>query len=266
VITVVSTASAQGFKTYGKRFMESFLTYWPTEGIRFLFYVESYVLNAEVEMDNVLVDQILARVEVHDLIEAKWLTRFKRDHARNPHANGSGGYRWDGIRFAHKVAAILAADQLCTDDHLLWLDADIVTHNPVDETAIKSWLPDPAWLSWLDRDKSVIGWPECGFLLFNRNHKLHRMAMMTMYDAYSSGRVLGLPETHDSYVWKWLVENLSMPVRDLSGPGFKTMHPLINSPLGHWFDHLKGSRKLVGHSYPSDLYVPRHEDYWEKIL
>jgi hypothetical protein len=251
VITVVSTASKVGLVTYGERFLDTFTRYWPYE--RLIFYTEGYKYVSE-------------RIEFRDLSEAKWLTRFKQDHARNPHANGSGGYRWDGIRFAHKVAAILAADQLCTDDHLLWLDADIVTHNPVDETAIKSWLPDPAWLSWLDRDKSVIGWPECGFLLFNRKHPLHRMAMMTMYDAYSSGRVLGLPETHDSYVWKWLVENLSMPVRDLSGPGFKTMHPLINSPLGHWFDHLKGSRKLVGHSYPSDLYVPRHEDYWEKIL
>lgn len=252
MITVVSTASKQGLLTYGECFLDSFTRYWPYE--RLIFYTDGYKYTSE-------------RIEFHDLYQSSsWLARFKQEYANHPRANGQGGYRWDAIRFSHKVAAILAADDLCTDDHLLWLDADIVTHNAVTEEAIKSWLPGKAWLSWLDRNPKVIGWPECGFLLFNRNHRLHRTAMMMMFDLYYTGRVLNLPETHDSYVWKWLVEGLGVDTTNLSGPGFGTMHPLINSPLGHWFDHLKGSRKLVGHSYPGDLHIKRDEAYWKGIV
>lgn len=254
MLTVVTTCNKAGYETYGKRFLASFAEHWPPD-VRLLFYTEGFTLDHP-------------RAEAHDLHESEpWLYVFKAAYRDHPRANGRGGYRWDAIRFSHKIAAIAAADRICEDKYLLWLDADIVTHNPVDIMSVMAWLPDAGynagWLSWLDRDKTVIGWPECGFLLFNRNHPRHHLAILTMVDMYSSGRVLSLPETHDSYVWKWLVNDLGLYVRNLSGiDGFRTMHPLINSPLGHWFDHLKGSRKFVGRSHHSDLIKPRSEEYW----
>ena len=41
-------------------------------------------------------------------------------------------------------------------------------------------------------------------------------------------------------------------------------HPMINSDLGKYFDHLKGDRKEVGKSNkPKDLKVKRTESYWQ---
>ena len=39
-------------------------------------------------------------------------------------------------------------------------------------------------------------------------------------------------------------------------------HPLINSVLGKWLDHMKGVRKGEGRSRASDLMVARTESYW----
>jgi hypothetical protein len=209
------------------------------------------------------------RAEAHDLLHAApWLGEFKHRYRNEPRANGQRrGYRWDAIRFAHKVAAIAAANKLCSDGHLLWLDADIITHSPIDEAAIASWAPgNGVWLSWLDRNARIIGYPECSFLCFNRLYPFHRVALDWLIWFYTTGLVLTLPETHDSYVFQHMVKELDLPVRSLSGDGYNTMHPLVNSPLGQWFDHLKGNRKSAGHSYRSDLLNPRPEPYWKGRL
>jgi hypothetical protein len=39
-------------------------------------------------------------------------------------------------------------------------------------------------------------------------------------------------------------------------------HPLINSVLGKWMDHMKGVRKEEGRSRTKDLMVNRTEGYW----
>jgi hypothetical protein len=44
-----------------------------------------------------------------------------------------------------------------------------------------------------------------------------------------------------------------------------SMHPFINGPLGHYMDNLKGPRKRQGHSYRSDLIIPRTEAYWQSL-
>ena len=42
-------------------------------------------------------------------------------------------------------------------------------------------------------------------------------------------------------------------------------HPLINSELGKWIDHMKGARKNTKKSLPKDLMVNRTEAYWNEI-
>ena len=40
-------------------------------------------------------------------------------------------------------------------------------------------------------------------------------------------------------------------------------HPLINTVLGKWIDHMKGDRKTTGKSLPKDIMVKRKEGYWQ---
>jgi hypothetical protein len=82
-----------------------------------------------------------------------------------------------------------------------------------------------------------------------------------------------LEEWHDSFVFGDIVnkmKQLAPNVLDYSaevvlreaktgGGG----HPLINTKLGQWIDHMKGNRKNTGKSLSKDLMVARKEDYWQ---
>jgi hypothetical protein len=77
-----------------------------------------------------------------------------------------------------------------------------------------------------------------------------------------------MKEWHDSFVFFEIVKefrnikgfdegnlsNIAMP-----GEG----HPIINSKIGAYIDHMKGERKVRGKSDKKDLKVQRTEDYWK---
>jgi len=93
-----------------------------------------------------------------------------------------------------------------------------------------------------------------------------------MYEDADNG-IFRLVEWHDSFVFGHIIKNL-IPVNNnvldysaemylkeaKSGGGG---HPLINTVLGKWIDHMKGARKNTGKSKSSDIMVNRKESYWK---
>jgi hypothetical protein len=82
------------------------------------------------------------------------------------------------------------------------------------------------------------------------------------YDNAEAG-ILTLTEWHDSFVFdvirsKTKLTELNWSAGLIKGEG----HPLINCEWGAYLDHLKGERKTLGKSKPSDLIVNRKETYW----
>lgn len=259
MLTVVTTCSAEGLVLYGRRFLTSFEQNW-TRSVDLVVLADGWD-KSDLGFDS-------TRVVVADLYkESPWLGAFVERHRNNPRANGSRGVRWNAVKFAHKVAAVLACEKMHEfpnmAQHMLWMDADTVTHNRVTGADISTWLPDPWWLSWLDRSPNVINYPECGFLLFNRFAPFHRMALEYIQELYEKDTIFELSETHDSFIWQHTVQHFGIGTRSLSGKGFYTMHPFIHSELGAWFDHLKGeSRKKEGRTPKRELLFPRSEEYW----
>lgn len=272
MMTVVTSFSRKGWKQYGGKFIETFKANWP-EDVRLLVYVDDF-LPEEIAS--------IPRGEVRDLYnESSWLTDFLDRHSANPFAHGKGGggttarktgYRYDCCKFAHKVAAVIAANLEIVDPYMLWLDADTITHSKITLSDLTQFVPTPAWLSWLQRDKGperapsghTLRYPECGFLLFDRSHSVHNDNMRRMMLLYTSDKVLTLDETHDSFVWQYLVKITNSPVKDISGERNHSSHVFINSPLAQWFDHLKGhARKMRGRT-PSQEHVARLDHpYWK---
>ncbi|WP_157633377.1 hypothetical protein [Rhizobium leguminosarum] len=241
----ISTFNRAGLDLYGRRMVRSFHEHWPRE-VSLRVYSEGW-------------DALdCFGPEVVDLASASpWLGAFK---SRNRN-KAFRGFRWDAVRFSHKAAAVCHAASTIDADVLIWLDGDIVTHAPLTIGDLEALAPvGDEWISWLDRTSM---YPECGFYMLNRRHENH-LAFLSAFDAmYVTDALYGLAEYHDSYVLQQVVERERAAAKSLSGAGRATTHPLVNGPLGKWFDHLKGTRKREGRSRLSDLHTPRREGYWQ---
>lgn len=240
----ITTFNADGLNLYGRRMVSSFCQFWPRD-IPLTVYAEGW-------------HETLQRARIVDLpLSAPWLADFKHRHKGKPTNN----YRMDAVRFSHKIAAVLHAAKMVDADVLIWIDGDVTTHSPVMRMDLEELAPERfQWLSWLARDAM---YPECGFYMMNLKHLRHADAMSDLEAMYVKDKLFDLPEWHDSFVLEQVVKRCDIGVKSISGAGAKTMHPMINGPLGKWFDHAKGNRKKAGRSSARDLVKPRQEAYWQ---
>lgn len=250
---VVTTTNAAGWEQTGRRMAQSFVDQWQTGG-KLVIYAEDF----EPDVDGCETRRM-----------PSWLADFKAQNENTPAYNGRRGartydYRFDAIKFSHKVAALTDFAEPISEGVAIWLDADTFTHAPVTADWLEKLFPPPAYLAWLDRLNSH---PECGFMMFRCSHPYHVNFMQAFRNLYTSGQIFKLRETHDSYAMQHLVSAKLMhgkipPPVSLSGDT-RWHHPFVNGPLGERIDHMKGPRKKEGRSRARDLRRPRSEAYWQ---
>lgn len=261
---VITTCNLKGWSEYGRRMVRSFVRYWPND-VTLVLYAEDFEPDFDgMQPANVIVAGFplwfLRWKERH----AEHLDAHGRDPQRNPPRRKAYNFKRDCVKFAHKVAAIVDGALDEPAETVIWIDADTVTHQPVDQEWLYKLFPlnSPAYMAWLDRLRP---YPECGFLMFRTGHSEHERFMDQMRRVYESDLVFKLPETHDSYVFQQIVKScrFSEPY-SLSGPGGRTKHHVfVNSPLAERLDHLKGERKKKGRT-PSREAGGRSEPYWRR--
>jgi hypothetical protein len=127
---------------------------------------------------------------------------------------------------------------------------------------LNNFIPEDTDIGYLGREGK---YSECGFYSMNLKSPAVQEFLrkfQQMWDDAETG-IFTLPEWHDSFVFD--VVRQSMPLKEtnwskgiIKGEG----HPLINSELGAYIDHLKGNRKQTGKSRRSDLVTQRKELYW----
>jgi hypothetical protein len=261
--TVITTFNSQGYKQYGQHMIQTFLANWPADVV------------LTVYAEDCKVEELAPNLVVRDLGTVRELTQFKNKWRHVPQANGDvssdpvrsrrkdagKGFKWDAVRFAHKVYSIFDAAKKINSDYLIWMDADMVCHSAVtvqdlDRLCTKD-------LCFLGRRGK---YSECGLYAMNLQSKKIKEFLSTFqhyYDHAESG-IFTLDEWHDSFVFDEIRKQVSVDSRDwsshlISGEG----HPLINSEWGAYLDHLKGSRKLIKRSPIRDLIQPRTESYWQ---
>ena len=265
-ITVITTMSQSGYGQYGKRMIETFDKYWPSN-IKLKVYYEW--MPTQTKFSN--------RVEWIDLNQScPHLGEFKQRHRSNPHANGlkpgadpesKRSYLWDAVKFAHKSYCVSHAALNATSDLIVWLDADVVTHSAIPEGFIESLLPQDNYCSYLGRQKI---YPECGFVIYDTRSSYNQSFMEDWQDMYRTDLLFNELEYHDSYLF-WVLQKRyaerGMKSFNISEghPHRPGVHVFINSPLGQYMDHLKGKRKKDGHSKASDIYYEQTAEYWNKI-
>jgi hypothetical protein len=263
--TVCTTFNESGYKQYGQRMIQTFLKNWPAE-VALVVYAEGCAVAESA--DNLI---------VHEITVVDALTTFKSVWKDVPRANGDvstdpvrsrrrdagKGFKWNAVRFAHKVYSIFHCARTFSTDWLIWMDADTVCHSAVT-------LPDLDRLCPPDRDLCYLGrqgkYSECGLYAMNLNNtntKTFLQKFQRWYDDAENG-IFKLEEWHDSFVFDAVRKQCVLNELDwsrglITGEG----HPLINSDWGAYLDHLKGKRKDKGRSPAKDLLVPRTEAYWQ---
>jgi hypothetical protein len=266
-IAVVTTFHEEGLKKYGQRMIDTFIQNWPKE-ITLHIYPEK--CNPRISDHS--------RVTLTDLDSVAELTAFKEKWKNIPKANGDvtddpvrnkrkdagKGFKWNAVRFAHKVYAIFDCARTTDADILIWMDADNVCHSPISLEQVEKFCNSSFDLGFLGREGK---YTECG--LYSMNLRSTRtlgflQEFQRMYDDAENG-IFKLDEWHDSFVFDDVKDR--MPILKLNnwskgivkGEG----HPLINSEWGAYLDHLKGDRKTLGRSKDKDLKVTRTEAYWQ---
>ena len=157
------------------------------------------------------------------------------------------------------------------------MDADSFIHSNWTYEDFAELLPDTSWVTYVGRGKGSQTWPECGFYGMNLKDGVCQDFLEEferMYEDADNG-IFTLEEWHDSFVFGKILNDLKFRhpnVLDYSAEIYlKTAktggggHPLINSKLGRWMDHMKGGRKFDGSSKRKDLMGHRNEPYWQKI-
>jgi hypothetical protein len=261
--TVVTTFNSQGYKQYGQQMIQTFLARWPAD-IALVVYAEGCTVS---EFANNLI--------IRDLDQVQELTAFKNQWREVPKANGDvsqdpvrsqrkdagKGFKWDAVRFAHKVYSVFDAAKKSDSDYLIWMDADMICHSSITVKQLDR---------LCDKDLCFLGrsgkYSECGLYAMNLHSSSVREFLrkfQNYYDQAETG-IFTLAEWHDSFVFDAVRNTMSIDSRDwsshlITGEG----HPLINSVWGAYLDHLKGSRKTQGRSNQKDLIARRTESYWQ---
>lgn len=276
--TVITTFNRDGYNRYASRMIDTYIQNWPST-VKLLAYAE----DCEVIQSS-------PNLEVRNLNEVSALNDFKQRWGSVPKARGDISqdpirrqredwnkvFKWDAIRFSHKVYAIFHAAKTCETPWLIWMDADMVCHTPVAESFLDTMCLE-------DRDLCFLGrrgkFSECGLYAMHLGTKgttRFLKEFQRMYNDAESG-IFTLDEWHDSFVfdavrktidglheydWAAGLGDLRHTPRNTPGEG----HPLINSAWGAYLDHLKGDdRKAQGHSHRHDIKVNRNENYWQTL-
>jgi len=275
-ITVVTTFHKPGLDLYGQRYINSFAER-VDKRIKLIVYAEDCV------PENPDPDQITILDQQTSLPK---LVQFKNIWKDVPKANGippdeikhkrkdwNKEFKWHAVRFANKVYAVFDACARRTGTWVVWMDADSYIHSDWSYDNFKRLLPDNKYITFVGRGKGSQTWPECGFYGLNMNHPVCHSFLEDferMYEDADNG-IFKLEEWHDSYVFGEILKkykqfnadydySAQMYLREAKTGGGG--HPLINTVLGKYMDHMKGDRKKDGRSKQSDIMVNRSEGYW----
>jgi hypothetical protein len=266
---VVTTFHAKGYDQYAQKFIQTFLKAWPEEVMLYAYAEDCLVLE---KSPNLTVRNLHVESQALMDFKNKWKNVPKangdisNDPVRSKRRDARKGFKWDAVRFSHKVYSVFHCAQHCDADILIWMDADMICHSPISIKQMDKLIPLEKDLCFLGREGKF---SECGLYSMNLQTKnIHKFLerFQQMYDQAEQG-IFTLDEWHDSFVFDAV--RTSMQLNELNwtaglikGEG----HPLINGPWGAYLDHLKGERKSEGKSRARDLIIDRQEDYWKSIL
>lgn len=243
---VITSFNGEGFRRYGRAFVESWLEYWPRT-IRLTVYYEG---------DDF---PFTSGLSWRPIEEVEFLKDYL-DNLRFPIMHGLVGEQYDiwfDARMGRKAFMEMHAMKFY-GGKVFWIDADAVTTKHVPESFLDDCLPDDKFCCYLGRD----GWyhTESGFIGFNGAHPIARQFAKNYLHTFITGTIFGnmmfgRPGWHDCVAFD--------AIRHVMGNGEEFvnlardvpqghMHPFQLSAPGRYMEHYKGDRKETRALRPED--------------
>lgn len=269
-IAVVTTFHDTGYDQYASRMIDTYLENWPND------------IDLHAYAQDCVVKQSAPNLVTHDLLGSiPELAAFRDRWGSDPKARGQVaqgpvgrkgktpgiGFRWDAIRFSHKVYAVCHAAKTQDLDIVFWMDADMVCHSPITREFIESMIPESTGVAFLGRRKKFT---ETGLYALNIAQAPTRELVDLMQHCYDDAEhdLFALAEWHDCWVFDRKREIIQKKYPDWKQLSWSETldlgegHPLINTAWGEYLDHLKGDRKKLGRSKNKDLVKTTQHRYW----
>lgn len=258
----VTTFSPHGYEQYGRRFLESYVKHWPKDVPIYVYHeghtVEAFVSgNPSCGLPSISSNGYDPKNEFLTDPRIHWINLSDdKDRAAfmGRHKDDSKDYRFQIVRFAHKIWALTDPNRIETVDteNWIWLDADIETLDTVDEEFLSNVCPAGFRGSYLGR----VDWhhSECGFVSYSRDHG--GIAFLSeLREIYKSDKILEFDEHHDSFIFDKIKKGWWYNISD----GVRGMHVFDDSILGKKMKHYKGPLRKAGKIKGDGNYLSKAE-------
>ena len=239
MIKVISSFSAEGYKLYGKDFLESYLKYWPVP-------IHVYIEGPKKQYPGLILDKNIIYYNLFEIPGcANTLDAMSKFPMMSGNIQGKNDYRFNIYRFARKIFAQCDAATK-HDDLLFWLDADTVFTGKVTE----EWLRDCFKESIRGKPFMVYmgrpSWHSCAsFVGWDTTHDKNVPFWTKYFELITAGTFLMLPEWHDSFILDAIRGGLNVPSVNLSadvvGEGPVNVFDFVFKGKGR---HFKGNLKF----------------------
>lgn len=258
---IVTSFSENGYKTYGRAFIDSFIKFWPKQVQLICYHHSDYPVTKKWEP----VDFPKANnIEYFDMDQIKELVLFK-DFASTvlkskvPPSVTQNGTPWqlDAVKFTNKVFALQNANVNVGGNFewIIWLDADTITNKPVKVKDIEEWVSGEN-VDIVHLPRACTYYSETSFVAFRTSNNRVRVFLDNLMSTFLSGEFQFYGEWHDGFIFERLL-NIhrwnGLVTKSLTSPDCKTLEAFQSSKLAEFMTHFKGNKKYAAKEAPKVL-------------
>lgn len=250
MVTVVTTFPDDDITA--KDCLESFAEYWPKR-----YKMTAYFNSRPPSIS----DKAKKRVTFLQADSIPNMTGMKQ--ALDNEEYRRGDFYMNAYAWAQK-AIVIGHTGMMTEEPFIWIDSDVITFKKIPADFIHKVLPHEIFMSILGRtamqNPRFVPFTESGFLAFDGAHMAAKNFFSFYLNAWFTFAFKYLHGWTDCHVLDYTRHVMEVPTFDLTAnlpmpcPGD---HVFVHSMLGEYMDHLKGERKILGHS-------PEHPIKWWK--
>jgi len=227
---VCSSIWGNAWERYGKIFVDTYLKYWDSS-INFILVTDRQLLiDGPKQLDLLSLKEYKEFMQHENTFD---LQKIERKHRWKYDLN-----KWLPQVITPKAVISNIAWEL--DEILIWLDADVETHSPVNQDWILNIMDgyDIACLQRSDRHTEI------GFYAIRLNNKTINI-INELATLYTTFKITKYNEWHSAYTWDIAVATENVKINNLNTKDIKN-HIFEKTILAEKLIHKKGDRKPGG--------------------